>query len=69
MLGSSPVIVAFHWYSDVEPTVIAVFEAGIVCAVQLSTPERPYFTDPAVNAVVVAQFTLTLSRTRSVRYG
>ena len=60
---------AFHWYSGVEPTVIAVFEAGTVCAVQLSTPDRPYLHRPRGERVVVAQLTLTLSRTRSVRYG
>ena len=37
----SPESMAFHWYSVVDPTVIVVFVAVTVCAVQLSEPDRP----------------------------
>jgi hypothetical protein len=53
----------------VEPTVIVVFVAVAVRAVQLSAPTRPYRTLPEVAEVVVAQLTVTFVVTRSVRYG
>jgi len=67
VFGRRPEIVAFHWYSWVDPTVMDRFVAVTECAVQLSAPERPYITDPVVTEVVVAQFTSTPFRTRSVR--
>lgn len=63
----SPESIAFHWYSVVEPTVIVVFVAVAVRAVQLSAPTRPYRTLPVVAEVVVAQLTVTFVVTRSVR--
>ena len=65
----SPERLAFHWYSVVEPTLIVVFVAVAVRAVQLSTPTRPYRTLPVVAEVVVAQLIVTFVDTRSVRYG
>ena len=58
---------AFHWYSEVVPTTIAVFDAVTLCAVHDSCPTRPYFSLAVVLERSVAKFTVANVWTTSVK--
>ena len=61
---------AVHWYSETAPTVIDT-RVAVCVFVRLQVPDvtAPHWSDPVVADRSVAQLTLTVKPTRSVKYG